>query len=344
MIEKGKSAVLYGPKDVRIEDITLKRIDPKQALIKIMACGVCPTDVRSYTGLRKVEYPRGLGHEWVGEIVELGSEFSGFNIGDRVAADWRVVCGRCYYCRKGIFNYCQRTRNELVNGGFREYGLGIASNLRIIPENLSYEEAVFVEPLACCINGNRNTNISFGDDVLILGSGPIGMLHIQLAKNNGARVIVSDPIEERLEIAKSLGADDTINPKKEDVVKCVLDMTEGRGANAVIVAVGNPDAAKLGIDVSAICGTVNFFAGIYPSSNIDFDPNIVHYKQLTITGSHDFTPHDFTMALKLMEYGIVKVKPIISHVIPLDDISSAFEIVANQKGLKVVVKMNHNRK
>lgn len=342
MIEKGKSAILYGPKDVRIEDIILKQINPKQALIKIKACGVCPTDVKFYTGLRKVEYPRGLGHEWVGEIIELGSEFSGFNIGDRVAVDWRVVCGKCYYCRKGIFNYCQKTKNELVNGGFREYGLSIASNLRIIPENLSYEEAVFTEPLACCINGNRNAKISFGDDVFIIGSGPIGMLHIQLAKNNGARVIVSDPIEERLEMARSLGANDTINPMKEDVIKRVLDMTEGRGANVVIVAVGKPAAVKLGIDVSAICGTINFFAGVYPSSSIDFDPNIVHYKQLVITGSHDFTPHDFTMALKLMEYGIVKVKPIISHVIPLSDISSAFDIVANQKGLKVVVKMNHN--
>ena len=173
MIEKGKSAILYGPKDVRIESVPVKQPEPNQALIKIKACGVCPTDVRSYTGLRKGQYPRGLGHEWVGEIVKLGSEFSGFNIGDRVAADWRVVCGNCYFCRKGIFNYCQKTRNEFVSGGFCEYGLSIASNLRIIPENISYEEAVFTEPLACCINGNRNTHISLGDDVVIIGSGPI---------------------------------------------------------------------------------------------------------------------------------------------------------------------------
>ncbi|MGQ9610272.1 MAG: alcohol dehydrogenase catalytic domain-containing protein [bacterium] len=340
MIEKGKFAILYGPKDVRIENTVFKQPDPNQALIKIKACGVCPTDVRTYTGLRKVEYPRYLGHEWAGEIVDIGSEFHGFSVGDRVVADWRVVCGKCYYCRKGIFNYCQETRNELVSGGFREYGLSIASNLRIIPENISYEEAVFTEPLACCINGNRNTHISLGDDVVIIGSGPIGMLHIQLAKNKGARVIVTDPIDERLEIAKSLGADNTLNPQKENVVKCILDMTEGRGANAVIVAVSNSEAAKLGIDIAGISATVNFFAGIYPPSSIEFDPNIVHYKQLIITGSHDFTPHDFTMALKLMEYGIVNVKPIISHVIPLDDISSAFDIVANRKGLKVVVKMD----
>ena len=194
--------------------------------------------------------------------------------------------------------------------------------------------------MACCINGNRNTNISTGDDVLIIGSGPIGMLHVQLAKHNGARVIISDPIESRLEIAKELGADDTINPTKEDTIERVKELTEGRGANAVIVAVGTTETARLGIEASAICGSVNFFAGTYPQGEIALDPNVIHYKQIVLTGSHDFTPHDFTMALKLMEYGIVKVKHIISHVISLDDVSKAFETVANHEGLKVVVKMD----
>ncbi len=340
MIEKGKAAVLYAPRDVRVEDMDVRQPSSDQALIKIKACGVCPTDVRSYTGMRKGSYPRTLGHEWVGEILETGSDFSGFNMGDRVVPDWRVVCGKCYYCRRGIFNYCQDTHNENVSGGFREYGVSIASNLRIITDNVSYEEASFTEPLACCINGNRNTNISTGDDVLIIGSGPIGMLHTQLAKHNGARVIISDPIESRLEMAKELGADDTINPSKEDTIERVKELTEGRGANAVIVAVGTTETARLGIEAAAICGSVNFFAGTYPQGEIALDPNVIHYKQIVLTGSHDFTPHDFTIALKLIEYGIVKVKPILSHVISLDDVASAFETVANREGLKVVVKMD----
>ncbi len=340
MIENGKVAVLYNPRDVRVEKTDIKQPTQEQALIKVKACGVCPTDVRSYTGLRQGGYPRTLGHEWVGEIIELGSNFQGFKIGDRVSADWRVVCGKCYYCRRGIFNYCQKAQNEKVRGGFAEYGVAIASNLRLIPDNISYEEATFTEPLACCINGSRNTNISFGDDVVIIGSGPIGMLHVQLAKHQGARVIVSDPIDSRLEIAKELGADDIINPNRENVVKKVMDITEGRGANAVIVAVGTPETAKLGIEIAGICGYVNFFAGTYPPGEISLDPNLVHYKQLVLTGSHDFTPNDFTMALKLIEFGIIKVKPIISHVIKLDDIATAFETVADRKGLKVVVKMD----
>lgn len=337
---EGAFAVLYGPNDIRIEKRYVS-CDDDQALIRIRACGVCPTDVRSYTGLRRVGgYPRTLGHEWVGEIVETGKNFVGYKVGDRVAADWRVVCGNCYFCRRGIFNYCQNTRGEKVRGGFAEYGVAISSNLRLIPDNLSFEEATFAEPLACCINGNRRSNISFGDDVLIIGCGPIGLLHVQLSKRSGARVIACDPIRDRLEKARQLGADDVISPEQGDVRDKIIEMTGGRGVNSVIVAVGSPETAKLAIEVACISGTVNFFAGTYPPGTIELDPNIVHYKELSITGSHDFTPHDFSTALKLIEHGIVNVQTLITHTIPLNEIALAFDTVAQRKGLKVVVKID----
>jgi len=344
MIEKMKAALLYGVRDVRVEEVPVKQPAPDQALIRIKACGICPTDVRSYTGLRKsASFPRTLGHEWVGEIVEMGDNFHGFNVGDRVAANWRAICGDCYYCRRGIFNYCLNMQRDKVRGGFYEYGVSIASNLRLIPDDVSYEEAAFAEPLACCTNGNQESRITVGDDVVIIGAGPIGLLHVQLAKHKGARVIVSELIESRLEVAKELGADDTVCPSKEDAIERVMELTEGRGANAVIVAIGTPEASQTGIDMAGICGSVNFFAGMYPSAEIPLDPNLIHYKQLVVTGSHDFTPHHFTTALKLVQYGIVKVKPIISHVLPLEDIASAFDIVAERRGLKVVIKMSDHK-
>ena len=344
MIEKMKAALLYGVRDVRVEEVPVKQPAPDQALIRIRACGICPTDVRSYTGLRKsASFPRTLGHEWVGEIVEMGDNFHGFNVGDRVAANWRAICGDCYYCRRGIFNYCLNMQRDKVRGGFYEYGVSIASNLRLIPDDVSYEEAAFAEPLACCTNGNQESRITVGDDVVIIGAGPIGLLHVQLAKHKGARVIVSELIESRLEVAKELGADDTVCPSKEDAIERVMELTEGRGANAVIVAIGTPEASQTGIDMAGICGSVNFFAGMYPSAEIPLDPNLIHYKQLVVTGSHDFTPHHFTTALKLVQYGIVKVKPIISHVLPLEDIASAFDIVAERRGLKVVIKMSDHK-
>lgn len=341
MIDKMRAALLYGVRDVRVEEVPVRQPDPDQALIRIRACGICPTDVRSYTGERKsANFPRTLGHEWVGEIVEMGKEFHGFRMGDRVAPDWRAVCGRCYYCRRGIFNYCLNMQRDKVNGGFCEYGRSTAHQMRLIPENVSYEEAAFAEPLSCCINGNQESNITVGDDVVIIGAGPIGLLHVQLAKHKGARVIVSEFIERRLELAKELGADDIICPAKEEPVERVKELTDGRGANTVIVAIGTTRAAQTAIEMAGICGTVNFFAGTYPPGEIPLDPNVIHYKQLVLTGSHDFTPHHFTTSLKLIQHGIVKVKPIISHVLPLEDMAHAFDIVSSREGLKVVIKMD----
>lgn len=340
MPNKMKAALIYAPGDVRVEETDMPKMEESKLLIKIKACGICPSDVRWYTGARQgASYPRRLGHEWVGEIVEVGALTEGFKVGDRVVNDWRVVCGECYYCRRGIFNYCENFKGGVAQGGFSAYGVSIPSNMRLIPENTSYEQATFTEPLACCINGISMCNISLGDDVVIVGNGPIGLMHIQLAKHLGARIIACDLIPERLEKAKELGADDTVNPTEGDAIEKVKGLTEGRGANTVLVAVGSPKAMEMALQMAGICATVNFFAGMYPPEKIELDPNLIHYKQIYLTGSHDFTPHNFTTALKMLEHGIIKVEPIISHVLPLEDIKEGLDTVAGQKGFKVVVKM-----
>ena len=192
--------------------------------------------------------------------------------------------------------------------------------------------------MACCINGIIKSNIHPGDDVVIIGAGPIGLMHIQLAKHCGARVIVSEIIEERLEVAKKLGADDTVNPARENLIKKVKELTEGRGADAVIMAVGIPNLVEQAITIAGIGSVVNIFAGIYPPTKIEFDFNLVHYKQLVIIGSHDFTPHHFSSALKLIEHRIVKVELLISHILPLKKIEEAFNVVTEKRGLKSIIK------
>ncbi len=335
-----KAAMLYGVRDVRVEEIADPTPQETQVLIDIKVCGVCPSDVRWYTGARTTDqYPRRLGHEWVGEIMEVGPEVEGFQPGDRVVPDWRVVCGECHYCRRGIFNYCSNTRGALVRGGFCEEGVAIATNLRVIPEHVSYEEACFTEPLACCLNGIRKNRIQPGDDVVIVGVGPIGLMHTQLAKYHGARVIVCDRIDNRLQKAEEVGADVTIQVDEEDAVARVTELTDGRGANAIVVAVGSTKAAEMALSMAGINASVNLFAGFYPPGTMDLDPNVIHYKQIDLTGSHDFTPHDFTTALKLIEYGIVKLEPLISHRLPLDEIYHGFEAVVHQEGLKVVIEI-----
>jgi len=261
-----RAAMIYGPYDLRIEEADRPTIGDDKVLIRVDACGICPSDVRGYTGTRKGShgYPYIPGHEWVGHVVEVGRDVSGIKEGDRVVPDWRVVCGRCYYCRRGTFNYCSDLRRDAIRGGFCEYGYAIRPNLRHIPVNVSYEEACFTEPLACCINGIKRCNIQVGDDVVVVGSGPIGLMHLQLAKHLGARVISCDVIEERLGKAKGLGADESVNSLKDDPIERVKGLTEGRGANAVIVAVGGQKPIEQGLEMAGICGTVNLFAGTYP--------------------------------------------------------------------------------
>jgi L-iditol 2-dehydrogenase len=335
-----KAALLYGYKDLRIEEVDKPRAENDEVVYKVLACGICPSDVRGWNRKQKLENPRIPGHESAGEIVELGENVEGLEIGDRIVRDWRDTCGVCYYCRKGLFNFClaAETPSRLgFRGGFCEYSKTRIPVYRKIPDNVSYEEAAFSEPLACCINGIRQSNIDIGDDVAIIGCGPIGLQLLQLSKARGARIIAVDLMDERLDVAKKLGAHDLINAKEQDTIQTVFDLTNGRGVNASIVAVGGKIPIKNGLDILDIGGSVNIFAGTYPPTDIPIDPNPPHYRHLKITGSHDFTPHDFSTAVKLIEKGIVDVKSLISHRLRLDETQKGFEIVSNQEGLKVVI-------
>jgi L-iditol 2-dehydrogenase len=193
--------------------------------------------------------------------------------------------------------------------------------------------------VACCINGSLDSDIEFGDDVVVIGAGPIGLLHLQLAKHAGARVWVSDLLPERLTKAEELGADASIDASRVDPVQRVKDLTGGYGADVVICAVGAPSALRQALDMVGICGTVNFFAGTYPPTTLEIDPNLIHYKQIRLTGSHDYTPSHFRTALRFIEIETVKVAPLISHELPLEQVKAGFDIVARRRGLKVVIKM-----
>jgi L-iditol 2-dehydrogenase len=335
-----KAARLYGVRDLRVEAVVDPEPGPGEALIRIRACGVCPSDLRSYLNASSghMTLPRTPGHEWTGVVLALGegTADSAIKVGDRVVADWRYVCGQCYECRRGVFNYCENLRRG-VRGGFAETGVAPLSQLRVIPDNVSFEAASFTEPLACIVQAHSYTQIGLGDDVVIVGAGPIGLLHLQVAVHRGARVIVSDPIAGRLEKARELGAHDVIDATATDPVERVKALTEGRGANAVIVAVGAPEPIRQGLAMAAINGWVNLFAGTYPPTEIPTDPNLIHYRQLRVTGSHDFTPHHFTTALRLIQFGVVDVEALISHRFELDDVREAFETTAGRRGLKSMV-------
>ena len=334
-----KVARIYGERDLRIDTLDNPEPAPDEALIRIHACGVCPSDVKSYLGrVREQVLPRIPGHEWAGTVIALGeaAKDSEIEVGDRVVVDWRYVCGHCHQCRRGAFNYCEN-RQKRVRGGFAEIGIAPLSQLRVIPAHVSFEAAAFAEPLACVIQAHSYTEIGLGDDVVIIGAGPMGLLHLQVALRRGARVIVSERIPSRLQKARELGAHDAIDASTTDPIARVKELTAGRGANTVIVAIGGAEPTRQGIEMAAINGWVNLFAGTHPPTEVPIDPNLIHYRQLRVTGSHDFTPHHFTAALRLIEFKIVDVESIISHRFDLDNVREAFETTAECIGLKSMV-------
>jgi L-iditol 2-dehydrogenase len=336
-----KSALIYAPGDLRLGEVPRQEPGPDDVLVRVHACGVCPSDVRYYAGTSSRPMrppPYTPGHEWAGTVLSVGANVTTLAPGDRVAANPRVVCGHCYYCGRGMSNYCENLRRT-VRGGFAEYGVGPASNIHRIPDNVSFEEASFAEPLACCINGSLNTGYGFGDTVAVVGAGPIGLLHVQLARAAGARVIAVEPIAARLEVAAELGAHATIDPSREDTVARVKALTDGRGANAVVVAVGNKAAAAQALEMTAIGAAVNLFAGFHPPQGLEVDLNTIHYKQLRLTGSHDFTPHHFRAGLQFMADRVVRLEPLISHRLPLEETKRGFDAVIAREGLKVMVQI-----
>jgi L-iditol 2-dehydrogenase len=341
--EQMMAARLYGVGDLRVVPHERPAISADdEVLIRIHACGICPSDIRAYVGQRPPNRPTPYtpGHEWAGEVIDAGDAVEGFGVGDRVVPSWRVVCGRCHYCIRGIHNYCENLERGRVRGGFAEYGVAPARSLLKIPDSVSYQEASFCEPLACCINGSLASDIQFGDVVVVIGAGPIGLTHLQLAKRSGARVYTSDLIRERLEMAEALGADERIDASAEDPVERVMALTQGYGADTVIAAVGAPRALEQALEMAGICGTVNFFAGTYPPTTLAIDPNLIHYKQIRLTGSHDYTPFHFETALRFIEDGTVRVAPLISHTLPLAQVKEGFDIVAERQGLKVMITMD----
>ncbi|GAA5005233.1 zinc-binding dehydrogenase [Actinopolymorpha pittospori] len=335
-----RAGLLHGFRDLRVEEIDPPTPGRGEALVRIAACGVCPSDLRGYLGSRVGTLPRRLGHEWSGVVEALGEPLDDseqqITIGSRVVVDWRCVCGRCYECRRGVFGYCENLRRGTL-GGFADYGTAPVSQLRVVPGSVPLEDASFCEPLACVLNAHSFTEIPVGADVVVVGLGPIGLLHLQLARGRGARVIGVDPLPSRRELALALGAHDVIDTAQESPVAEVQALTEGRGADAVLIAVGAVDAIRQGLEMAAINGWVNIFAGTHPPADVPVDPNLVHYRQLRVTGSHDYNPHHFSTALKLLQHKIVRVAPLVSHRFELAALSEAFETTANRRGMKSIV-------
>jgi len=344
---KMKAVKLYGVGDLRLEIVDKPEAGLGEVIAKIKAALTCGTDVKTFVRghpkMEKRKEPRIFGHEWAGDVVEMGAGVTGLEEGMRIVASDQVSpCLKCYFCKKEQYNMCENP--TVISGTYAEYikipewAVKTGGILKI-PDNLSYEEAALYEPLSCCIHGIERSNIRIGDTVAIIGSGPVGLCHLQLAKTCGAeKVIISDLVDFRLKVAEKLGADETINAKNEDPVKKVKELTGGYGADVVIEAVGTPNTWEQAISMARKGGLVNEFAGCAAGTEIRIKTERLHYDELTIIGSYWATHRDAKKALDLLASGRVQAKPIITHKMKLEDVNEAFKILTTTKeALKIAL-------
>lgn len=342
-----RAAVFSGPNQVEVREVPTPKAGNGELVVRVRACAICGTDLRIITGrkTRGVRAPSILGHEISGEVAEVGTGAENFAVGDRVAIANVIPCGRCYPCQNGMENACEN-RQALgyeFDGGFAEYvripAAALESgNIFKIPENLSFEEASLAEPLGCVLNGQEKLDLRPGATVVVIGAGPIGLMHVKLAKLAGARrVIVSEPLDNRRAMALASGADQVVDPRAEDLVSTVRRSTGGLGADACVLAIGVPALVNVGLSLLRRGGVLDLFAGFEGQGESTIQANLIHYNELTVRGATACSRSQYQRALGFIASGQVDVQGLISHRFSLDDFSSAVAAAASGSGMKVVV-------
>ena len=344
-----KVARFYAPGDLRVEETDEPSPSEHEVKIRVHACSTCGTDVKIFgAGHQNLDPPRVIGHEIAGEVVEVGSAVEGWQPGDRVQVIAAIPCGRCDECVRGRMTVCpnQVSMGYQFDGGFAEYMIVpqvvlAVDGLNRVPEGLSYAEASVAEPFACAINAQSIAGVGEGDDVVVVGSGPIGCLHVRLARANGAsRVTLVELNRARLEQAAELvKPDETVCAGEVDVVQAILDLTNGRGVDVAITATAAGVAQEQAVSYVARQGRISFFGGL-PKDNpvIALDSNLVHYRELTIVGANGSSPQHNKDALARIASGDVPVNDLITHRLGLDEVRRAIEIVKGGEGIKVTIE------
>ena len=344
-----KAGLVYGPKDVRVEMVDTPQPSFDEVLIKVESVGICATDVKKYTGLSTCSFPIILGHEFSGLIVKVGKEAKGYKKGDRVSANPDMPCFQCKYCIQSKYNLCTQLsvigygteEIEPINGAFTQYVKVPTWNLIRLKESIGYDEATFIEPFACVVRSFKQGKVEVADNVVILGEGRIGLLHTQLAKVYGVnRIVVTGLVDDRLSLAKNLGANDVINVKNSNPLDFVFEITED-GADVVFDTTGNAKAAEQGIKMLAPHGRFVSFAGFPKGATIEIDPRDLHYKETILTGAFGYgSLDDYYKAEHLIATNRIDVKKLISKIRPLEELETGFQEIAELKSIRTIIHPN----
>ena len=335
-------AMYYHNKDVRLEEIPIPQIGPGELLVKVLASGICGSDVMEWYRIKKA--PRVLGHEITGEIVEVGKGVDRYKAGDRVFVSHHVPCNTCPYCLNGFHTLCDTLRTTNFDpGGFAEYlrvpRINVDRGVFLLPEKVSFEDGVFIEPLACVCRGQRLAGLKPGQTVLIIGSGISGVLHIALARASGAgRIIASDISEYRLKAAKRSGADEVLFAKEVRTSK-LREINQGRLVDLVIVCAGSLSAYKHALETVDRGGTVLCFAPLEPGVDFVFPFFDFWNDGITLLSTYGGSPFDISTAIELIRARRLPLHEMITHRLPLAETGLGFQMVTEAKdSIKVIIE------
>jgi L-iditol 2-dehydrogenase len=343
--------IIVKPGRIELREIKTPRPSYGEILVKIKAALTCGTDLKAFSrGHPVIPMPGVFGHEFSGVVAKVGKGVMKFKEGDELMAVHSAPCLECRYCRKGLYNLCEKIMDTKVLGAFAEYILlppGIVrQNVFHKPKNISFEEAAFLEPLSCVVHGIGCLDIKKGDCALVIGAGPIGLLHLLLLKENGAKVTVIDKHNKKLAIAKKLGADFVFrtdikyspspapHPWRKGNYKKI---TNGIGFDYIFECTGRPDVWESSVNYVRRGGTVILFGGCKPGTKVTFDAGKLHYDEITLKGVFHFIPADVKKAYKILCEGKINVSGLISGSYPLNQIQKAFDKLARGRGIKYAI-------
>ena len=344
-----KAALFQGPGNLSVIDVETPTPSADELKIRVESCATCGTDAKIfYHSHPRLEPPQIIGHEIAGEIIEVGAHTSGYTVGQRVQIIAAIPCEECWACKAGKQGICinQTSMGYQFAGGFAEemivpQSVIKADGVNTIPDGLSFDEASVAEPLACALNAQRLIHVGKGDTVLVMGAGPIGCLHIRLARALGAtKVMLADINGGRLELsANAVQPDRAIDMSTENLEEIVWAETGGIGPSVIITAAPSGQAQEQAISLVAPGGRVSFFGGLPKNKPvIQLDSNVVHYKELILGGANGSSPAQNKEALELIASGAVPVADLITHRLPLSQVEDAINAVTSGEAIKVVIK------
>lgn len=328
-----KVAVITDVRKVEVQEVPRPKPGSGEILVETKACGLCTWEQRTYSGVDKeTRRPFAGGHEYAGIVAEIGEGTkTDLQVGDRIAPGPRPAGAH------DMDRYRMEYAGLWGPMGLAEYKAVTVGSIYKLAPDLAFEEGCFTEPIACVIHAADKLEHRLGQDVVVIGAGPMGMLNMLVAKRRGVRVIVSEVDPRRNAFALELGADATVNPKEEDAPAKVRELTGGKGADTVIVAIGNHQANLDALAMVAEFGTVMFFASAHPATDLTIDPNFIHRKQVTLTGARHPSAEGFETASKLLAKHLIDVKPLIEKKVPLGDVKDAFELAIRPDTYRVIV-------